>query len=268
MTGRYRAGIVGVLLGLLACIPAGSTAQDSSAAADSAGVVTDSAGAAADKAEPVVLRAIDDSVVAGWKSDKVYEYANDSAYWWWDPAQAQQRVSGRPYSGHGAPADEPSDGPLMRLFSSKGFEYFFLFTLGAILVYAIVRIIVTNRLQLFYRPPARPMAVKAGEEGGSPEDDLEGRLQHFMQIRDYRQAVRYLYLKTLRLLNDRGMIRYHQESTNLEYWQQLRATPQGGPFRDLTMIYERVWYGEFPLGDALFMRLHQYFEDFYKSVRA
>jgi hypothetical protein len=112
------------------------------------------------------------------------------------------------------------------------------------------------------------MPVKAGEEEGLVEDDLEGRLTHFMQIKDYRQTVRYLYLKTLRLLNDRGLIRYHQEATNQEYWRQLSATPQGGPFGDLVLIYEKVWYGEFPLGDALFTRLHQYFEDFYKSVRA
>jgi hypothetical protein len=233
--------MVGALLGLLACIPA----------------------AAQDSAAPVVLRTVEDSVVSGWRTDKAYEYANDSAYWWWHPVQGRQRVSARADS-----ADQPSDGPLARLFGSKGFEYFILFLLGAVLVYAIVRIVVTNRLQLFYRPPKRPMAVKVGEEEGSPEDDLEGRLKHFMQIKDYRQAVRYLYLKTLRLLNDREMIRYHQESTNQEYWQQLRATPQGGPFRDLMMIYEKVWYGEFPLGDALFTRLHQYFEDFYKSVRA
>jgi hypothetical protein len=147
------------------------------------------------------------------------------------------------------------------------FEYIILFILGGILLYAIVRIILANRLQLFYRRQKRPMVAKPEEED-SPEDDLEGRLMHFMQIKDYRQAVRYLYLKTLRLLNDRGMIRYHQESTNQEYWAQLRATPQGAPFRDLTTIYEKVWYGEFPLGDMLFNRLHQYFEDFYKTVRA
>jgi hypothetical protein len=154
-----------------------------------------------------------------------------------------------------------------RFLASRGFEYFILFLMGGILLYAITRIIVANRLQLFYRPPRREVFVKT-EEGSSPEDDLEGRLTHFMQTKDYRQAVRYLYLKTLRLLDDRGMIRYHQESTNQEYWRQLSATPQGGPFRDLVLIYEKVWYGEFPLGDALFIRLHQYFEDFYKSVRA
>ncbi|HET6254879.1 MAG TPA: DUF4129 domain-containing protein [Puia sp.] len=258
MTGKYRAGIVGVLLGLFACIAAfaqtGDTVrQDSPQSSVSDTSVYNGKDAVAEHAGPVVLRAIGDSVVRDWKRDGAYAYANDPDYWHW---REPRRVS------------TSSGGWLARFLSSRGFEYFILFLMGGILLYAIVRIIVANRLQLFYRAPRRSNVVKTGDEDGAMEDDLEGRLTHFMQIRDYRQAVRYLYLKTLRVLNDRGMIRYHQESTNHEYWQQLRATPQGGPFRDLTMIYEKVWYGEFPLGDMLFTRLHRYFEDFYKSVRA
>jgi hypothetical protein len=253
MTGRYRAGIVGVLLGLLAYVQAAAQSDTTTTVTDTTTTVKDTSAVVKDSAEPVVLRTIDDSVMTGWKGDKAYEYANDSAYWRWDAVQDQGRVQGQ--------AGKP-------LVPGKGFEYFFLFFLGAVLLYAIVRIILTNRLQLFYRPPKRLAPVKSGEEGDLTEDDLEGQLTHFIQIKDYRQAVRYLYLKTLRLLNDGGMIRYHQESTDQEYWQQLKATPQGGPFRDLITIYENVWYGEFPLGDALFVRVREYFEDFYKSVRA
>jgi hypothetical protein len=256
MTGRYRAGIVGIWLGLLAYVPAPGQSDD-----------TTRAGSAADSLEPHIIRLIDDSVVRGWKSDKAYAYANDSAYWSRYAIQGPGSSRRRSYGG-GSSEDQPSESPVTRVLTSKGFEYFILFLLGAILVFAIVRIILTNRLQLFYRPPKRVTAGKSGEEGGSLEDDLDGQLTHFIQTKDYRQAVRYLYLKTLRLLSDRGMIRYHPEATNHDYGQQLGSTPQGDPFRDLTTIYENVWYGEFPLGDALFVRLHEYFEEFYKSVRA
>jgi hypothetical protein len=265
MTGRWLAGTVGVLLGLLVYGPAtaqtGDTVrvgEEEHAVADSTQTVSDTSAysskdAAGDHAEPVVVRIIEDSVVADWKSDRAFEYANDPAYWRWHAVRD---------------TSSSSEGRFPRLLASRGFGYFILFLMGGVLLYAIIRIIVANRLQLFYRAPKREKVIKAAEEAGSLDDDLEGRLMHFMQIKDYRQAVRYLYLKTLRVLNDRGMIRYHQESTNQEYWRQLSATPQGGSFRDLTMIYEKVWYGEFPLEDALFTRLHQYFEDFYKSVRA
>jgi hypothetical protein len=254
MTGRYRVVIVGVLLGLLAYAPAAAQPDDTTRAQ---GVADTGAH---------VIRLIDDSVVRGWKEDKAYEYANDSTYWKLYAAQGRGRYGRRPYGG-GSSEDQPSENTVTRLFASKGFEYFILFLMGGILVFAIVRIILTNRLQLFYRPPRRLKTANTDEEAGSPEDDLDGQLTHFIQIKDYRQAVRYLYLKTLRLLSDRGMIRYHSESTDHDYWQQLSATPQARPFRDLITIYENVWYGEFPLGDVLFVRLHQYFEEFYKSVR-
>jgi hypothetical protein len=211
--------------------------------------------AGGDHAEPVVLRTIADSLMTGLKNDRAYEYANDPDYWRWKDSPDQLRTS----------ASRSSRGN--SFLASRAFEYLILIFLGGVLLYAIVRIILSNRLQLFYRSPSRPMVVKS-TDGGSPEDDLEGQLTHFIQTKDYRQAVRYLYLKTLRVLNDKGMIRYHQESTNQEYWEQLKAMPQGAPFRDLTTIYETVWYGEFPLEDTLFNRLRQYFEDFYKSVRA
>src|SRR5579863_3987239 len=255
MKGRYRAGIVGVLLVLLAYVPAAAQSGDTSTVVeDTSTVVANSSGATTDSAEPVVLRVIDDSVVSGWKGEKGYEYANDSAYWRWYEIQAQS--GGR------------SEGRTTRFLVSKGFEYLVLFLLAAVLFYAIVRIILANRLQLFYRPPKRMTAGNTGAAEFAREDDLEGQLTHFVQIKDYREAVRYLYLKTLRLLNDRGMIRYHPESTNQEYWLQLSATPEGRPFRDLVTIYENVWYGEFSIGDALFIRLREYFEDFYKSVQA
>jgi hypothetical protein len=269
MTGRWLAGTVGIMLWLLLCLPANAQTGDTVRVGDEVHAVADSPqdspqtvsdtsaysskDVVGEHAGPVVLRTIEDSVVADWKSDKTFEYANDPAYWRWHPLRSTPSSSG---------------GWFPRLLTSRWFGYFILFLMGGILLYAIIRIIVANRLQLFYRSPKRAMVVKAAEEGGSLDDDLEGKLMHFMQIKDYRQAVRYLYLKTLRVLNDRGMIRYHQESTNQEYWRQLSATQQGGAFRDLTMIYEKVWYGEFPLGDALFIRLRQYFEDFYKSVRA
>ena len=254
MKGRYRAGIVGVCFGCwrMFQLPLSRVTRVRLLRIEYG--CGDSSATATDNAERAVLRMIDDSVVRGWKGEKAYEYANDSAYWRWYEVQAQ---SGR-----------RSDGRTTQFLPGKWFEYFLLFLLAAVLLYAIARIIVTNRLQLFYRPAKRMTSGNAGVGEFTPEDDPEGQLTHFVQIKDYREAVRHLYLKTLRLLNDRGMIRYHPESTNQEYWQQLSATPQGRPFRDLTTIYENVWYGEFSMGDALFIRLREYFDDFYKSVQA
>jgi len=217
-------------------------------AGDKAAGDKEAAGRDTRQAQTAVLRGVPDSVVGKWQKDPDFAYANDPEYW-------------RRESHHDAP------GWLPRTFDSKGFRYFLLFFFGAVLLYAIIRIIAANNLRLFYKSPVKKKA-SVKEEAASPlEDDLDGQLLHFLQTGDHRQAVRYLYLKSLRLLNDQGLIRFHQESTNEEYLRQLDATPQAPAFRALTGVYEKVWYGEFPLGDEQFARIHAYFEDFFKTCR-
>jgi hypothetical protein len=201
-----------------------------------------------DTAAPVV-RSIPDSIAAQWRKDPDFAYANDPAYW-----RQEHR--------------DESPGLLWRLLGSKVFRYIFWILLGGALLYVIIRIIAENNMRLFYRSPGKKGGAAIEEQPSEIEEDLDGQLQHFLQIRDHRQAVRYLYLKSLRLLSDRGLIRLHQESTNQEYLAQLGSNPHRGPFSDLTIAYEKVWYGEFPLNDGQFGRLHQYFEDFYKTVRS
>ncbi len=206
-------------------------------------------------ADPVILRSIPDSVRDRWRNDEDLAYANDPAYW------------SRKYR------QEETPGPVERLVFNRWFGYSLLFVLGCILLYAIIRIISDNNLRLFYRSPGKKQVAAPQEEPGPLDEDLDGQLLHFLQTKDHRQAVRYLYLKALRLLNDRGLIRFqHQQQsrqalTNREYVQQLGTAPQREPFSNLTGAYEKVWYGGFPLDDTRFEQLHRYFEDFYKTCR-
>jgi hypothetical protein len=200
------------------------------------------------QADQMVLRNIPDSVVRNWQKDPDFAYANDPEYW--------RRVH-----------RDDSPGWLARQLSSAGFRYFLLFFLGSVLLYAIIRIIAENNLRLFYRSPVKKKTLEHESAASPLEEDLDGQLMHFLQIGDHRQAVRYLYLKSLRLLNDQGLIRFHQESTNEEYLRQLSTTPQAPVFRVLTGVYEKVWYGEFPLGEGQFSKIHGYFEDFFKTCR-
>jgi hypothetical protein len=249
----YRAGI----LCLLACL---SMARITAQSGDTVRVDQDTSTIAAtdkegggslpqDTAAPV-FRPIPDSTAARWRKDPDFAYANDPAYW------QQQHRDERP-------------GWLWQFLSSRIVRYCFWILLGGVLLYAIIRIIAENNMRLFYRSPVKKGgAAGVQEQSEEVEEDLEGQLQHFLQIRDHRQAVHYLYLKSLRLLHDRGLIRLHQQSTNREYLTQLGNDPHRGPFSDLMIAYEKVWYGEFPLNDGQFDRLHRYFEDFYKTVRS
>jgi hypothetical protein len=162
----YRAGVMAVLMGLLACAPAAAQTADtvrvghepdtSVPAADSTvqpptDTTLESGGGSSG---PLVLRTMSDSVVTAWKNDPVFEYANDPEYW------RKEKI-----------AERSGDSVLDRVLASRAFEYFLLCLLGAGLLYAIIRIIADNRLQLFYRSPKRVKSGKAEEAGEAMQDE-------------------------------------------------------------------------------------------------
>jgi hypothetical protein len=207
-------------------------------------------GAAATTADqPAVLRRLPDTTVYRWQHDQRYAYANDPDYW-----KIRRERPGAFWLWLG------------RLLRSDGFRYTVLTLLGALLLFAIVRIAMENNLGAFYRK-ARKTKGSGEETEGLPEhEDIDQLLQHYLSIGDKRQATRYLYLKTLHLLSERDLIRWHVETTNQEYLRQLSGTPQEPAFRFLTGAYEKVWYGEFVLSEDSFRRLHNRFMDFFKAL--
>ncbi len=206
--------------------------------------------------DSVILRVVPDTTVEAWKRDRRFAYANDPAYW-----RRQKRQTDKP---------SPFLQWLARVLSSAGFRYFIYFALGGLLVFAILRIMLENNLGLFYRSRTKKRAGDDGGQGedGTAEEDLDQRLQYYLARNDHRHAVRYHYLRSLRALSGRGLIQGGARTTNREYLRQLSGTPLEAPFRFLTGAYEKVWYGEFDLGDEAFRRLHRYFEDFDKTVAA
>jgi hypothetical protein len=201
--------------------------------------------------DAVSLRTVPDSVIAAYKKDRRFAYANDPAYWRRQPEEPNKAAEW-----------------LGRLLTSAGFRYFILIALGGLLLFVIIRVMSENNLQVFYRRRTRKKGSGDGPDEAPVEEDLDERLQHYLGMGDHRQAVRYLYLRSLHGLNHRGLITQTLQATNHEYLRQLSGTAQERPFSFLTTAYEKVWYGEFALGETQFQRLYQHFVDFDKTVQA
>lgn len=197
-----------------------------------------------------LLRTVPDSVVEARKKDPDFRYANDPSVW--------DTVEEKSNNNNGFPS-------LEKFLSSKGFKYFIYIFLGALLLFALYKIVAENNLFLFYRRPSRIRGTPV-EEAALPEEDLDQLLRKAIEEKAFRPAVRYYYLKTLRMLEQRQLINWHIKTTNEEYARQMDHLPQGGTFRWLMGAYERVWYGKFQLNEAQFTRLSQHFQDFHNSI--
>jgi len=70
------------------------------------------------------------------------------------------------------------------------------------------------------------------------------RAQTLSSQGDYRNAVRYLYLSSLLVLDERGLLRYDRSRTNREYLRSVSSKPElSKPLGDVIDVFDRVWYG-------------------------
>lgn len=110
-------------------------------------------------------------------------------------------------------------------------------TLLAVLLYA------ARSLFGGFASEAQGESLPSAESGLNAEDALN-RAQALSQGGDYRAAVRYLYLSTLLLLDDRGLLRYDRSRTNREYLRSVADRPElAGTLRSVVDVFDRTWYG-------------------------
>lgn len=62
---------------------------------------------------------------------------------------------------------------------------------------------------------------------------------------DYYLAVRLHFLALLKQLHEQDLIQWKKDRTNRTYLNQMRRQEHYSQFRGLTLVFERVWYGDY-----------------------
>jgi len=75
------------------------------------------------------------------------------------------------------------------------------------------------------------------------ETDLERHLRDALARGEYNLAIRVHYLQIIRALSEKKYILWSKEKTNREYLRELRSTRLEEPVKNITGVYERIWYG-------------------------
>lgn len=106
-----------------------------------------------------------------------------------------------------------------------------------------------------------------------PQDDTdydfngyEKQIQQAVAEGKLRLAVRLMYLQTLWLLADKGIIAYSKEKTNAAYLRSMSQTQWHKPFARLTVDYEYIWYGEVPVNNEQFRVIQGQFSQFMNDL--
>ncbi|MDT3405262.1 DUF4129 domain-containing protein [Mucilaginibacter terrae] len=84
---------------------------------------------------------------------------------------------------------------------------------------------------------------------------------------NYRLAVRLLYLRTLKQLNDTGLIYWKQDKTNAAYYHEIKDSEQQHLFGLITRQFEYVWYGDFTVDSTSYQKISGLFNNFQQQLR-
>lgn len=100
------------------------------------------------------------------------------------------------------------------------------------------------------------------EEDLLSTDELSQRIEDAISKREYRHAVRYLFLRVLKELAAHDLIVWRIDKTNRDYVHELRRSELKAPLSNLVRLFEYVWYGNFELSENSFAQAKRAFDDF------
>ncbi len=150
-------------------------------------------------------------------------------------------------------------------FLLKFLFYAVIFLGAAFLLYHFLK---TENGPLFQKEDSKKVKITAETvDETTGKDQIQKLIDSAIAAGEYRVAVRLLFLKTLRGLDDKALIKWKKGKTNSDYVSELTDKKIKSSFQEATRIYEYVWYGEFELESKdEFKTIHQQFQQLFTNI--
>jgi hypothetical protein len=134
----------------------------------------------------------------------------------------------------------------------------------AVFVAAVVWYLASSNVSLFSKKDVP--ASSAENEELSLEDlfaiNYQKELQKAESAGNYRLAIRLMFLRLLKVMSEKSIIRYQQDKTNFDYLLQLHKTRHYDNFFRVTRNYEYSWYGQFDVSEQAYQSVKNDFNRF------
>ncbi len=117
------------------------------------------------------------------------------------------------------------------------------------LVFSFLIFLLYKLIQFTYSPKDQELKINAEimdipEEEPTIESNLDELLLNALKISDFKEAIRIYYLLAIRELNNQRIIQYTIDKTNFEYLSEIGNHPGFTLFRELTLVFEKIWFGD------------------------
>lgn len=143
-----------------------------------------------------------------------------------------------------------------------------LLTIGSIVVlaYVILKLLKLDNLRMLYGGERGKKMDHLVIEENIHEMDFEKLLDDAVQNKNFRLAIRVLFLYGLKMLSDKHHIYWEPGKTNHDYLYELRVEELKGDFRQLNYYFEYAWYGNFVVTNELFNKVNTLFTNWRTKI--
>lgn len=162
---------------------------------------------------------------------------------------------------------ETGNNPVLDIIGQllSGIAWFFNSLLGyviiAFLIGLLVWILVKNSDKLFEKKKLGEQEKLIIVQPLDVEDkDYNQLIRAALKKQDYKMAIRFGFLSSLKYLHKKELIEWKIDKTNLDYQVELPENYQES-FQGMSLIYERIWYGDFSASKELFTKMSRKFHD-------
>ncbi len=156
---------------------------------------------------------------------------------------------------------------LQRLFGitinpqlAKVLENIIYIVLIAITIYVVTRVLVGKDAVSFFRKKNTLVAPMHISEEHIEKIDLDALITGAITEKNYRLAIRYMYLKALQDLSLKKIIDYHFEKTNADYYREIADITIKKRFNRVSYLYDYIWYGKFELDKNAYLHAKESFD--------
>jgi hypothetical protein len=140
------------------------------------------------------------------------------------------------------------------------------FVILILIVLALVLVVLRN-IRLDSKVKKNTLLVQQVEEIDDIEQlETESLMSQALKAKNYRLAIRLVYLDLLKNLHESKIIRWKKDKTNLDYISELSNESFITEFRKITLGYELVWYGEREATENNYLSIKQVYETVYNQL--
>ncbi|MFH0896057.1 MAG: hypothetical protein V2A54_16615 [Bacteroidota bacterium] len=183
--------------------------------------------------DSILVRSYDSADVQSILKDDFYDYSSKpkSTFSFWDVIREK----------------------LQEIFFSDIFPNLFQRTIWIIIgIVLLVFFLLKFRISIFkvFQRNRKIASYRLEENVNDDEPDYEKLFRTAEMEKVFPLAIRYRFLYILKLLDQYEILKFNSRKTNREYYLEISELPYKNSFRNASIIYDLVWYGEYALSES------------------